>query len=233
MLAYNRLLDEDEHQLQWIVTNTVTSRSYAQNEPGREGTGLVPGRATDRRDRLDCSPVVGEEKFYPPPRNLEETVEESAYTGHAEKFAKRLSPSVRLPPLPDTHQSGVVAGKWTKEGRMSATRVQPTRYAKAAPCRGLFGAPVVVPCAEVELREEQALLDHVVQLSVEACARCYRQIEVLGYQTLPPEAVSLMEPPERSWLVRLHCRRQADGDEAWEVQAIVALRGDALCLLFP
>ena len=116
---------------------------------------------------------------------------------------------------------------------MSTTCRQSTPCAKAAPCRGLFGTPMVVLCAEVELSEEQALLDHVVQLCVEACARCYRQSEVLGYQTLPPDAVSLAESPERSWLVRLSCHKQADGDEAREVQAIVALRGNELCLLFP
>lgn len=116
---------------------------------------------------------------------------------------------------------------------MSATRVQPTRCARAAPCRGLFGIPVVAPCAEAELREEQVLLNHVVQLCVKACARCYCQIEVLGYQTLPPQAISLIEPPKQSWLVRLRCRKQDGGDEAWEVQAIVALQGDELRLLFP
>ncbi len=95
--------------------------------------------------------------------------------------------------------------------------------------RGLSQTEVVV---YTDLNEEHDLLEQVQEICLNCCQGAHYQAEVISCQSLPPEAISLVVPPERAWLVRLHVTEREWSAKIGEIEAIVVLRSGELHILF-
>jgi hypothetical protein len=79
--------------------------------------------------------------------------------------------------------------------------------------------------AEGDVNDEQTLLERVQGICREYGQHRACQVTINSYQALPPEAVSVMDPPERAWFVRLYLVGQERDQTTGEVEIIAVLRG--------
>ena len=132
---------------------------------------------------------------------------------------------MKTPPVQSPVSSPPASGR-LQDAPPWAAQVPP-----AAPRRGLD-----VPCSTawslLPWLSEEALLEQVRQCCFAEGRRHFLQVEVRSCQELTPEAVSLVQPPERCWLVRLTASEQTGVWIEEEVQAIVSLTAGTLHLLF-
>ena len=108
----------------------------------------------------------------------------------------------------------------------------PSQIMRPAPSRSL--APSVGQIwhiTESEMHSEQELLERVQGICREYGQSCASQMTIGSYQALPPEAVSMIDPPERAWLVRLHLVGRERDQTTAQVEAIVVMRGSEVSFM--
>ncbi len=108
----------------------------------------------------------------------------------------------------------------------------PSPITRPAPSRSLVLSKCQVEClAEAEGRDEQALLERIKGICLEYGQRYARQVTIRSYQTLPCEAVSILDPPECVLLARLHLGEQQRDQTTGDVEVIAVLRGGEVSIL--
>ncbi|SRR5579885_2556509 len=109
----------------------------------------------------------------------------------------------------------------------------PSQIMRQAPSHSL--APSVCQTwriTEGEIHNEQELLERVLQeICREYGQRCASEVLLNSYQALPPESVSMVDPPERAWLVRLHLVGYPPDQRAGQGEVIVVLRSGEVCII--
>lgn len=80
--------------------------------------------------------------------------------------------------------------------------------------------------SEGRVHDEQELLERVQGLCGEYGQSYASQMSISSYQALPPEAGSMIDPPEWVWFTRLHLVGQAWDQTTGQVEVIAVLRGD-------
>jgi hypothetical protein len=107
-----------------------------------------------------------------------------------------------------------------KEGRFG----KPALLLRSAPVRTLASSVGERwSLSEEEVRDELTLLERVQGICRDYGKRCFSQVVIDSYQDVPPGAVSLIDPPDRAWLVRLQLHEQAWDQSPGKVEIIVAL----------
>ncbi len=84
---------------------------------------------------------------------------------------------------------------------------------------------------EREVQNEQELLERVQGICREYGQRMGSQVSIISYQAVPPEAVSMIDPPEQVWLVHLHLVGQVWDQTTGQAEVIAALRSGEVCIL--
>jgi hypothetical protein len=78
---------------------------------------------------------------------------------------------------------------------------------------------------------EQELLKCFEDICQEYGRNLACEMTITGYQAVPPEAVSMPEPPERAWLVWMDIVRQGPGKATEQAEVIAVLRDDEIRLI--
>jgi hypothetical protein len=115
-----------------------------------------------------------------------------------------------------------------KEGRPK----RPSSMTCRAPAR--LPSPAVYQLwrvGEGEARDEQELLERIEEICQEYAQHLAGQITIRSYQALPPEAVSMLDPPERAWLVHLDMGGYDQGAGIGQEEIIAALRDNEIGLI--
>jgi hypothetical protein len=124
-----------------------------------------------------------------------------------------------------------------RESSMVTTKAAHSRHADIRTQPALSRSPArsggpIRSLAVCEAVSEEELLEQIEKMCLEYCQNYSNQVEINSYQAVPPEAVSLMEPPERAWLVRLHTAGQGQEQTAGEVEVMAILQGGELSIIF-
>ncbi len=81
------------------------------------------------------------------------------------------------------------------------------------------------------VHDEQKFLECIRGFFQEYGQQYACQILVDGYQALPPEAVSMLDPPERAWLFHLHLVGPAWDQTTGQAEVIAALWDDEMRII--
>lgn len=77
---------------------------------------------------------------------------------------------------------------------------------------------------ERQEQNERELLERVQEICREYGRSWASQVSISSSQPLPPEAVSLIQPPERAWFVRLQAVEPEQDQPTGQVEVIVVLQ---------